>query len=199
MESALSATEAELGLVSLDEFAEFAQRRRGRGRCELIEGEIRTMAPASPFHGEVTHELARRIGNHVAEHGLGRCYTAETGFRLPDPDDPAAPPTVRAPDLSLLSPADAKRARGEAFGTTPPRLAVETLSPSDRVGEASKKIRWWLTRGVEEVWSVDPAGRTITVHTRSGGVRLFQGDEAASSPEVLPGFEVSLADVFGDA
>ena len=198
MESALSVPDAELGLVSLDEFAEFAQRRRGRGRCELIRGEIRTMAPASPFHGEVTHELARRIGNHVVEHMLGKCYTAETGFRLRDPDDPEAPPTVRAPDLSLLSFEDAERVRGEAFGTTPPRLALETSSPSDRIGEVSRKIRWWLARGVEEVWSVDPANRTVAIHSKTG-VRLFQGGEVVASSGVLPGFEVPLVDVFGDA
>ena len=196
MESALSVPDAELGLVSLDEFAEFAQRRRGRGRCELIEGEIRTMPPASGPHGDVAMEIGAQLRNFVKERKLGKAYAAETGFRLPDPDNPEARPSVRAPDACFIAADRTGIAGKKGFVQTPPDLAVEVHSPDDRVGEIAEKTRWWLTRGVREVWNVDPASETITILLPDGSARLFHRGEAATSPTVLPGFEVGLADLF---
>src|SRR5918992_5443640 len=82
-------------------------------RYELIEGVLHRMAPAGAEHGEIEAEFIRLIGNHVAEHDLGRVYTGDTGFffgRRPD--------TVRAPALAFV-PADRLPSREERRGYMP--------------------------------------------------------------------------------
>ncbi len=46
-----------------------------------------------------------------------------------------------------------------------PDLAVEVLSPNDRSDEVEEKIQEWLAAGSRTVWTVDPIGKTVTVHS----------------------------------
>ncbi len=64
-------------------------------RTELVKGVLVVREPAGGRHGRIGLELARRIGNHVAELRLGAVYAAETGFTLV-----RGPDTVRAPDVA---------------------------------------------------------------------------------------------------
>src|SRR5271170_3937578 len=52
------------------------------GRCELIYGELIMMAPAGGEHGEIALRLGSYLFQFVDEHGLGKTFGAETGFRL---------------------------------------------------------------------------------------------------------------------
>src|SRR5256885_6096481 len=58
---------------------------------ELVRGVLVVREPAGLRHGRVAMELARRLGNHVDAHRLGRVYAAKTGFTLA-----REPDTVRA-------------------------------------------------------------------------------------------------------
>ena len=64
-------------------------------RVELVRGVLVVREPAGLPHRRVALELGRRLANHVAAHGLGRVYAAETGFTVA-----RQPDTVRAPVLS---------------------------------------------------------------------------------------------------
>ena len=157
------------------------------------------MAPAGGWHGGVAMEIGRLLANFVRQTGAGKVFAAETGYRLPDPEEPENPPTVRAPDASFIPAARAHIAREKGYVKTPPDLAVEVHSPDDRVGEIGEKTRWWLTRGVLEVWNVDPVAETIIVHRGDAGTRLFRRGEVAVSMDALPRFEVDLDELFDDA
>jgi len=75
-------------------------------RYELVQGELRRMAPAGNVHGRVAMNIGISLGNYVKAHDLGTVYAAETGFRLAEDPD-----TVRAPDVAFVS-----RPRVEAVG-----------------------------------------------------------------------------------
>ena len=127
------------------------------GRSELIRGELRMMIPPGARHGSVAVNLTWPIGRHVASHGLGTLYAAETGFLLA-----RAPDTVRGPDIAFVR---AGRPPPPDRGYYPgaPDLAVEVLSPDDRPGYVSDKVAEWLD-GARAVWIVDPRKRTLTIH-----------------------------------
>jgi hypothetical protein len=98
-------------------------------RYELVQGELRRMNPAGNVHGRIAVRITWRLAQYVEENRLGTVYAAETGFRLAsDPD------TVRAPDVAFVSQARVE-AVGEVEGFWPeaPDLAVEVVSPGDKV------------------------------------------------------------------
>ena len=161
-------------------------------RHELIEGELRTMAPAGARHGQVAFAIGRIVGNYVHDNGLGRCYAAETGFLIRrDPD------TVRAPDLAFLSTERHASDAASGFSDEVPDLVVEVISPSDRAGEVLEKALMWLDYGVRLVWVIDPRTQSVTVHRQGDVAALVRGEHAVLGGEdVLPGFGVSLSELF---
>ena len=50
-------------------------------RAELIDGELWDLASPSRVHQEIVHELDRRIGNYINEHG-GSCKVYPAPFAV---------------------------------------------------------------------------------------------------------------------
>lgn len=163
-------------------------------RHELVDGELHTMSPAGYRHGRVAGVVVRALGTFVHEQGLGDVLSSETGFVLRrDPD------TVRAPDAAFVR-ADRIAALDDVtgFAEIAPDLVAEVLSPSDRASEVTSKALAWLDAGVRLVWVVDPDARLVTAYRPDGVVALVRGTDAVlDGGEVLPGFALPLAGLFG--
>jgi len=162
-------------------------------RYELVEGELRRMAPAGQYHGWVGMELSGPLHQHVKSHKLGKVFMAETGFQLRrDPD------TVRAPDSAFV-----RRERVEQVGRTKgywpgaPDLAVEVVSPGDTVSEVEEKVREWLHFGTRLVWIVSPKLRTITVYRSLTDIVTLTEKDVLDGGDVVPGFQLLGAEIFG--
>ena len=163
-------------------------------RCELIHGEVTMMSPAGWKHGEIVSTLHCLLASHIEKHKLGKTFCAETGFLLArDPD------TVRAPDFAFISNASLPAsAPEEAFWPGAPDLAVEVLSPDDRTGYVSKKIRLWLSAGAIEVWIVDPQLQSVTIHRSATDISVYAVDQnLVGDALLLPEFSCTVAEIFG--
>lgn len=161
-------------------------------RKELVEGELRTMAPAGYEHGIVAGNVLLRVGNHVQANRLGDVVAAETGFRIGrDPD------TVRAPDVGFVA---AGRFPGGRLPATFPDLApdflVEVVSPTDTAHEIEEKVRDWLRAGVRLLWVVYPSTRSVTVYRSMTDVRVLKEQDSLDGADVLPGFSCRVSDLF---
>ena len=110
-------------------------------RYELVRGELRKMPFASRLHGILTMSIGMSLGLHVKANRLGETYAAGTGFEL-------APDHVRAPDASFVR-AERADAAPVALGffPGPPDLAIEVISPNDRLTEVNAKVTDWLAAG----------------------------------------------------
>jgi Uma2 family endonuclease len=116
---------------------------------------------------------------------------AETGFQISrDPD------TVRAPDVAFVRAERLPAAEPLGFFPGAPDLAVEVLSPSDRAGEVLAKVQDWLEAGCRAVWVVDPHTQTISDYRSRSEVVVFSGADTLTGGTVLPGFSVSLPEIF---
>src|SRR5713101_6525631 len=82
-------------------------------RIELDEGELITMPPAGMDHGSCAGNIASLLRNYAKSHGLGRVYTADTGFRLRDD-------TVRSPDVAFVRRERIEAVHGRGFGRGAP-------------------------------------------------------------------------------
>ena len=69
-----------------------------------------------------------------------------------------------------------------------PLVAIEILSPGTASRDRGHKRRLLLAAGVLEVWLIDPAAKTVEVHT-ADGVRTASGSTPLAS-RAVPGFEV---------
>lgn len=163
------------------------------GFCyELVKGELIRMSPPGAEHGSVTMRVAVPLYQHVNEHNLGVVYAAETGFKLyADPD------TVRAPDVAFVSRARSEKAGNvQGYWVGAPDLAVEVLSPHDRPRKVDEKVANWLEAGARMVWIVNSKSRTVTVCRPLTDVIVLSGHDTLDGGDVVPGFQVAIADIF---
>ena len=162
-------------------------------RCELIRGEIVPMTPASPGHGRIASRLDTRLRNYVEARSLGEVYGGDVGFHIErDPD------TVRAPDIAFVRAERAAEEPERGFFPGPPDLAVEVVSPDDRLSEAMAKVQDWLAAGCEAVWLVDPATQRVTIF-RTGQTTVLKAGDTLTGGDLLPGFALPVAELFARA
>jgi Uma2 family endonuclease len=158
-------------------------------QIELDEGELIRMPPAGEGHGHIEGEVYGRLWNFARQHGLGRVYTGDTGFRLRDD-------TVRSPDVSFVRKERVTAARGQGFFRGAPDLAVEIVSPSNSFRQLTRKVKQYFAAGCHTVWIVDPERKEVDVFEATGADRTLRAEDALECPELLPGFSVKVAELF---
>lgn len=77
-----------------------------------------------------------------------------------------------------------------------PVLVVEILSPNDTQDEIGEKIETYLEAGVRLVWIIDPRFRTVAIYRPGARPRMVNEDEELAGDPELPGFRVSVAQLF---
>ena len=83
----------------------------------------------------------------------------------------------------------------DTFAEVAPDLAVEILSPSDRLASVRRKAAQYLAFGVRSVWILDPRRRRLEQYLAGGGTRTPEGDNSVVEDPVLPGFRCPLSDL----
>jgi Uma2 family endonuclease len=161
-------------------------------RHELVEGELIPMTPAGARHGAIAVRVARLLDEYAEAHDLGVCGTAEPGFILRrDPD------IVRAPGVSFVA-----KARIPATGIPTsywpfaPDLAVEVVSPSDRLSDVHAKLADYFSAGARLVWVVQPETRVVYAYRSLHDLQVLGEDGELDGGEVLPGFRCPVKRLF---
>lgn len=174
-----------LEVASLPEYADCA--------VELVEGEVITMPVSNNQHAETLGELYFVISSFVRQHKLGRTLVGDSGFVLER--NPYGRDTVRGIDLAFISKERAPAPLPPSIMDGAPDLAVEIMSPSNTMADTRRKINQLLGAGCRQVWIVHPDLREVDVHTGAGS-KVFREGDKLSVPDILPGFEIDVADIF---
>lgn len=161
--------------------------------CELIDG---TLVEKSEGWYEAT--LAQIIGGflqeYLAKHKSGLGLGADAALRILGDQ-------IRLPDVCFISRERVKQAQPRR-GETPsmaPNLVVEVLSQSNTSTEMERKLREYFEAGAELVWHIDPATRSAMVFTSIDSNEVIHEQGALSGGDVLPGFQLSLTELFARA
>ena len=162
-------------------------------RHELIDGELITMPLPKLPHGRVATHLGVPLAQFVLENDLGEVYIGDVGYQVTwNPD------TVLAPDVTFVSKQRLEQAGDvKGYWQGPPDLAVEVFSPGYRPGKVSERISRLFSFGTKQVWIVDLKLSTVTVYRSESDITTFSGSDYLESPDLLPGFRISLEWIFG--
>jgi Uma2 family endonuclease len=129
--------------VTVQEFLDFVERPENRGRFfELERGEIVEMPPPSKSHGFVCGTIARILGVYCVQRSGGYVCSNDTGVIVEEDPD-----TVRGPDLSYFNDVRSFEEIERGYAATPPLLAVEVLSPHDRLTRMAVRVAQLMARG----------------------------------------------------
>ena len=111
------------------EFFDWVHQPENRGRYfELERGEVVEMPPPGKYHGFVCGNVAGILRDYCIQNGRGYVCTNDAGVIVEqDPD------TVRGPDVTFYDDDQTAADMERQYATVPPLLAVDVLSPNDRV------------------------------------------------------------------
>lgn len=164
--------------------------REGR-LCELIDGILVEKDMAS-YESLIAGLLIQLINNYLIQHPLGVVLAGDGPLRI-------LPTRTRMPDVSFIRwerfPHGRIPARQKVFQVAPD-LAVEVLSQGNTREEMEIRLDEYRRAGVPLIWYIDPHGRTATVYTADGREETLGEDGVLDGGDVLPGFEVSLRELF---
>ncbi len=167
-----------------------AIRARTDRTCELIDGVLVEKAVG---HKEsiLAMLIGHRILAYLETHDAGTTAGADSMMEL-------FPGHVRAADVcvTLWDRYPEGVVPDDPIPPVVPNLVVEVLSKSNTRGEMRRKLHDYFAAGVQLVWYVDPRTRTARVYTAEEQFVELDDNGSLSGGEVLPGFELSLADVF---
>jgi Uma2 family endonuclease len=148
--------------------------------AQLIEGEL--VKEAAPSYGHQVYAMRAVLAVQRVV-GPERALLAPLDVGLDDFN-------VYQPDVVVLE----ERLPLDARTVGIPLLVVEVLSASTARRDRGVKRRRLLAAGVQEVWLVDPASRSIECHD-ARGKRAAAGAESLAS-RALPGFSLVPDELF---
>lgn len=178
-----------MGATAKISFEEFQNLPEREGTIyELDEGQL-VMEPSPALrHNLIRQRIAVKLIQHLEAKHLG-VVAEEMDFRL-------ATETVRNPDVAVILKEhlaiidlDASPVDGA------PALAVEVVSPSNTAHDMRKKTEQYLRAGSRSVWIGYPTLRLVEIHS-AAGLRQVREPEPLKDEAVLPGFSITLKEIF---
>jgi Uma2 family endonuclease len=172
--------------LSIDEF--LARPESEEPSLEFLRGEVIEKPIEVELHGHIVIDLGRRIGNYIEDEDLDALVTTEVRHVDRRQD------WVYLPDLNVRLTADAPQARGAV--EVPPDMAVEVLSPDDRVKRWIERVELYLAGGTKLLWVIDPDEESIRVYRPGEQARDYRAGDTITAAPVLPGFALDVGAFF---
>jgi Uma2 family endonuclease len=184
------ATATETKLMTAEEFM---AADLGDGIFELVRGEVKELPPAMPEHGRVCGNAYYVLESYGRQCGLGYALSNDSAVLTE-----RGPDTVRGADVCYYSHSRWPRAEvGSSLPPVPPDVAVEVVSPGNRLAKIMTKVAEYLEVGIALVWVVYPKRRQVVIYRVNGEetMSLHEQDVIENLPE-LPGFRCTVSDFF---
>ncbi len=162
-------------------------------RMELVRG-LPVETPMPDYrHGKMCARITRYLDEYAETHDLGHVMSNDSFVKVEsDPD------TIRGGDVLFIS--YERLAKGEVppgVLDAIPELVVEVVSPSNLWTGLFTKVDEYLAAGVKVVVILDPESRTASTYRPNVVQEVLRVTDTLTLPEVLPGFSVPVAKLFG--
>ncbi len=162
---------------------------------EVVDGQIVEVPGMGADESAIGTFLCIRMGSFALDHGIGLVYS-EALFTL----DPVRK-LRRRPDLAFVSaekwPIGPRGPRRAAFPFAPD-LAIEVISEGNSAEDVLAKVREYLVAGARLVWAIFPVAEQVYVYSSPTSVRVLTRADSLDGGDVVPGFALALAELFGE-
>jgi Uma2 family endonuclease len=170
-------------LLSLTDFTHLPDEP---GKQELSNGELIVMPPPKFVHQKLSRRIYNALHAHLEKTGAGEVW-AEAGFQL-------GPTTIRQPDVAVVL--DHRRAADDEWLRGAPDIAIEVLSPANSAEDIELKISQYLASGSRSVWIVSSKAKQIRIYRSDGTHEVLGESQVLTGETIIPGFTLSLKDLF---
>jgi Uma2 family endonuclease len=162
---------------------------------EVVDNQIRELAAMSAWETRFASVLSRRLGPFAWDQGLGlldieMLYLIDRAKNL-----------QRRPDVGFVSferwPRGKPVPRTNAWEVVP-NLAIEVISPTNGANEVIEKIEDYFACGVQRVWVIYPLFAKVYDYDSANSVRILTRADTLPGGDVLPGFQLPLAELIED-
>jgi Uma2 family endonuclease len=159
------------------------------------EGEIVIVPPAGGESDYRNVSVIAALVQWARIDGRGTAFGSSVQFLLPDGSGLSPDAAWVSNDrLSRLS-----KNEKRVFPHLVPEFVVEVMSPSDRLAAAQKKMRLWMTNGVELGWLIDGDARRVYVYRGALGnaePRVATDVESIAGEGPVEGFVLQLGEIW---
>lgn len=148
---------------------------------DLVDGVLEERNVGEFDHSDLQTEIAHWVRTHLLGLGLNAFVELRTRVRVG---------RYRVPDVAIIR---GKRPKAGVLETAP-LVAIEILSPEDRMRRVQKRIDDYLAMGTPVVWVIDPETRRAWVYREGSIEESKDGNLKAGPPDfVLPLHEIFAA------
>ncbi|AKG22226.1 Uma2 family endonuclease [Calothrix sp. 336/3] len=157
-------------------------------QMELSDGRINLMEPVDVYASEIGAEMMRLLGNWVKPRKLGRVLDSGCGYILPNK-------YLKAPHISFIR-AQRLKQSPRYFARIVPDLVIEIKAHRDRLEFLEEKIQLFLQLGTQVGVLIDADILQVKVYHPTEATITFNQDDTLTLPQILPGLEVAIANIF---
>ena len=159
------------------------------GLFELVDGQL-VEKQMSFIAGKCATRVGQILSNYLEKSPVGE-VASEVTFQC-FPDDPDL---VRRPDIAFIAAARSASVPDEGHVKIAPDIAIEIISPGDRINDFEDKLADYRSAGIKLVWEVNPTFRYVRIHRPDRTTAFLEEHETLTGENVLPGFSVKVADL----
>jgi Uma2 family endonuclease len=175
-----------------EEMFEFCAENEGLEiECDA-DGSITLMTPGGPDSSRLNVLLLTEFTIWARQDGRGNVLGPDLGVRFPDK-------TMRAPDAAWISieswtPARLSRRKRPGYLPVCPEFIAELRSNTDRASQIEAKMEFWMSRGAQLGWLIDPIRKLAMVYRPSQEPQTLLKPEFLDGEGPIEGFRLDMAE-----
>ncbi|HZK81864.1 MAG TPA: Uma2 family endonuclease, partial [Humisphaera sp.] len=155
---------------------------------ELVDGRLVEKKMSSKA-SETAGIVALELGIFLKKSHSGKLYPEQT-FQC----FPRYPGLIRRPDVAFVTAERLPGVAAEGHVRIAPDLAIEVVSPNDKVYVLDQKLAEYRDAGVKLIWVVNPNSRNIRVYRLDHTFAEFLENDTITGESVIPGFSILVRD-----
>ncbi len=173
-----------------EELLAFADYNSGIDFEVDADGTVKVMSPSKPQGSRLNQIFTTELMIWARQSGHGEVFGPDLGVRFEDG-------VLRAPDAAWLSDEKWRQhndqaGNGREYLTVCPEFVAELRSPADRASEIEAKMEFWMSRGVELGWLIDPKRKLAMVYTPGAEPRTMLRPEILEGEGLILGLRIEM-------